>query len=117
MPFSKRFRCSGRDTLGITMWRPCSRSGSACSSAWARKEACFWLSPSRITVSPGSMTASRKRVICSASTRFPFTIGAARSRRSRFRSRRVVHASLFMFKCVSFPIRRGQRSVRGTILS
>ena len=53
MPRSKRSRCSGRLIDEISMCRSWTTAGSTAASDRARKSACFWLSPSSATRSPG----------------------------------------------------------------
>src|SRR6516164_3852710 len=88
MPRSKSVRCSGRLTLGTRRCRSCTREGSTCTSERERKSACFWLSPSSTTRSPGRSSVSRSGTIESCRTSLPSTYGAICSRRCRFSSRR-----------------------------
>jgi hypothetical protein len=55
----------------------------AFASASARKSACFWLSPWRVTRSPGSMIASSSAVARPGETSFPLLALSARPRARR----------------------------------
>ena len=69
--------------------------GSSVASASARKSACFWLSPSRQTRSPGSSTASSSATASACATALPpACAAAARSRRARRRRARWSQAGL-----------------------
>ncbi len=89
MPRSKSSTCSGSASTERTRCRSWTRAGSTRASARARKSACFWLSPSRQTRSPGSRIASRSGVTSAGSTQRPPPPARARSRRAR-RPRRAV---------------------------
>ena len=61
MPQSNSVRCSGRLTLEISRCKSWIFAGSTWTSERERKSACFWLSPSRATASPGSRSACSAR--------------------------------------------------------
>ncbi len=71
MPLSKTSRWAGMESTDCTMCRSCTFSVSTSQRHWAKKSACFWLSPSMLTLSPGRITASSSFTASPASTTFP----------------------------------------------
>ena len=78
-----------RDTDPISMCRSCSRAGSQPARVRDRKSACFWLSPSSATRSPGRMTASSTCPSASGLISLPSVCGRAPARRSCLAIRRL----------------------------
>lgn len=64
------------------MCRSCTFALSTAASAAASRSACFWLSPSMQTRSPGRSTASSSAVASRAATRLRRASGAAAARRA-----------------------------------
>ena len=81
MSRSKRSRCSGRLMLEMSMCRSWTFSGFTAARLRDRKSACFWLSPSRATRSPGATSASNAGTISSVGRTRPRATLATRSRR------------------------------------
>ena len=82
MPCSKMSRCSGSTIPDWTMCRSWTRAGSQALKPLARQSACFWLSPSRQTRSPGSSTASSRSTTAEADTTLPSAWARPRSIRA-----------------------------------
>ena len=89
MPFSKMSRCSLRPTLGMIICRSCTICGFTSASERERKSACFWLLPSRTTLSPGAISFSSMATRSPVGSTLPCT--GTDARRRAFSLRRVFH--------------------------
>ncbi len=84
MPLSNNVRCSGRLMLEISRCKSWILAGSTWTSERERKSACFWLSPSKATASPGSRSVSSAWTMAPVSRTCPFIHAAIRARRAAF---------------------------------